>query len=293
VNTRTFVLAALVCLPAGRLFGQHGTTHMSLAIADTEAARFIAAARAGTARYHDRSIAIADGYREVGPALPAMGEHWLNIALILADTVDAARPPVLIYVSSPAGPVLAGAAYTRLLTQADSYPDFPRGRNAWHDHSGFVDDEALPTHHTSEHGAQGVPNGTRLGILHLWMWERNPAGDWSADNWALPFVRAGAHAPGGADMAARALVLASDSGRYFTDVFSTVGQLDPSEASNLRSVLAAAAMSARSAIGVDGALPAPVVMRLGAIWESLWPRIESVLPPAARARVAELHRLWW
>lgn len=282
---RVFAVVALVFLPAGSMSGQHAP-HMALTTSDTGAIRFISAARAGTARYRDRSIAIADGYRQVGPDLPAMGEHWLNIALILADSVNPARPPVLIYVPSPSGPVLAGAAYTRLLAPTDSYPDFPRGLHAWHDHSGFVDDEALPTHHT---GAHAMPNGTRLGILHLWMWERNTAGDWSADNWALPFIRAGLEAPADADAAARALALAADSGRYFLDVFSTIGQLNAREAGQLRIVLTAASMEARQASAANQ----PDVERLSAIWTSVWSRIENSLTPAARVRVADVQRLWW
>jgi hypothetical protein len=286
MTLRGFAVIALVFLPAGSMWGQHALHAAAATVSDTDAARFVAAARAGTVRYRDRSIAIADGYRQVGPDLPAMGEHWLNIALILADSVDPARPPVLIYVPSPNGPVLAGAAYTRLLTPTDSYPAFPRGLHAWHDHSGFIDDEALPTHHT---GGHAMPNGTRLGILHLWMWQRNAAGDWIADNWALPFVRAGSDVPAGADAAARALVLATDSGQYFIDVLSTVGQLDARDAGQLRSVLRAAAMEARQASRPNRL----DVERLSAIWESLWPRIEKCLTPAARVRVADVQRLWW
>lgn len=287
MKARTFAcVAMLLSMSARQLPGQHAMAHMTAASADSEAARFIAAARAGTARYRDRSLAIADGYRQVGPDLPAMGEHWLNIALILADSVDPTRPAVLIYVSSPTGPVLAGVAYTRLLSPADSFPDFPRGLRAWHDHSGFIDDEALPTHHAGQHGA---PNGTRLGILHLWTGERNAAGDWMPDNWALPFVRIGSQAPAASAAAARALVLASDSGRYFLDVLSAVGRLDAREATQLRSVLAAASREARQASGSPG----PDVVRLSKIWESLWPDVENCLTPAARARVGEVRRLWW
>jgi hypothetical protein len=294
MRLRGLVVGALACLSSGEALGQHVMMHLAGTADDTAAARFIDAARAGTARYRDRSMAIADGYRQVGPDLPAMGEHWLNIALILGDSVDPARPPVLIYVPSPTGPLLAGAAYTRLLTPTDRYPDFPQGLHAWHDHSGFIDDEALPTHHGARHATAAGSNGTRLGILHLWMWEHNAAGDWTADNWALPFIRAGMRAQSGADAAARALVLKSDSGRYFLDVLSAVGQLDTREVGQLRDVLAAAASEARSmSIGGTDTLLAPGTARLSAIWESLWPRIESCLSPAGRVRVAEVRRLWW
>src|SRR5690349_18122041 len=221
------VALILTALPLTNAHAQAHAHHpMSLSDTGTAAARFVADARASTLRYRDRSVAIADGYRQVGPELPAMGEHWLNIGLVLADSLDVAHPPVLIYVSSPDGPVLAGVAYTRLLGPDDVYPDFPRGLHAWHDHSGFIEDEALPTAHVRHAAVASPPERTRLGILHLWSGVENPAGMWTADNWALPFARAGLRPARQSDAAARALALAADSGRYVVDVLARVGQLD-------------------------------------------------------------------
>lgn len=294
---RRIAVALITCvLPLAAASGQNAPNNQQ---DDSTAARFIAAAKIGTSRYRDRSIAVSDGYHRVGPELPSMGEHWLNIGLILADTVDPARPPVLIYVPSPVGPVLAGAAYTRLLAPGDHYPDAPVGRAAWHSHSGFLDEEALPLHHMAGHGgdAHGMtatPNGTRLGILHLWMGVTNPAGAWVADNWALPFVRAGVEPPTLPDAAARALALAADSGRYYLDVLTMVGRLDSAEVGRLRGVLSTAATSVRGVPLVSGTEPTPdQLSRLQSIWSELWPRIQSTLGDERAKRLDELRTAWW
>jgi len=266
---------------------------------DSAATRFVAAARAGMNRYRDRSVAIADGYHRVGPEMPSMGEHWLNIGLILADTLDPAHPPVLIYVASPGGAMLAGAAYTRLLGMNDDYPDAPSGRNAWHSHSGFLDEEALPLHHAAHHGgeshdADAMPTGTRLGILHVWIGVANPAGLWVADNWALPFVRAGVRPPASSDAAARALALTADSGRYYLDVLTRVGRLDSAEVGRLRGVLATAVSATSTIPLVSGAEPtSEQLAKLQSIWMALWPQIQSVLSDEAVLRLTELRSTWW
>jgi hypothetical protein len=285
--------AAFLTLPVAPAPAQH---HMHIvATADSAALRFAAAARAGTARYRERSVAIADGYRQVGPDLPSMGEHWLNIGLVLADSIDAARPPILIYVASPDGPVLAGAAYTRMLSAGDPYPEFPRGLHAWHEHSGFIEDEALPLSHVRHGSAPGDSGHTRLGILHLWMWQDNPAGEWVADNWALPFIRAGVRAPQAADPAAgRALALAPDSGAYYGGVMTTIGRFDAREAARLSAVLAAAAADVRAIpLTADSEPSAADLERLRGIWMGVWTALGRELAPRSIEKLEEIRRLWW
>jgi hypothetical protein len=291
MKAHPLLLAALIC---GRVSAARAQQHEHATFArlDSAAADFVARARTATIRYHDRSAAIADGYHQVGPDLPAMGEHWLNIAFILSDTLDPTHPPVLIYVSSPNGPVLAGLAYTRLLGARDQYPDFPRGRHAWHDHSGFIEDEALPTSHV-RHSPNADTARTRLGILHLWTGVKNPAGEWTADNWALPFARAGLRTPRESDGAARALALAADSGRYYLDVFTSVGRLEQGDVERVRAVLVAMGDSVRHIAGAGGELSAEQIEALESAWRGLWPQIGNALSPAEAGRMNELKKLWW
>ena len=77
----------------------------------------LAPARRAIARAH---AAIADGFRPVGVEFPAMGEHWVNLARVMADTLDPAMPPVLIYVMVNGKPQLGGVAFTDLLGRGES-----------------------------------------------------------------------------------------------------------------------------------------------------------------------------
>jgi hypothetical protein len=66
-----------------------------------------AGARAATARYHDISLAIADGYGEFRdaagiacidqPGVGAMGVHYVNGALVGDTVLDPTRPEALVY----------------------------------------------------------------------------------------------------------------------------------------------------------------------------------------------------
>jgi len=293
MNTRAVLTIVLAlsepCVAAAQLHSGHEDAS---AVVDSNAIRFVAEARAGTSRYHDQAAAIADGYRRVGPELPSMGEHWLNIRLILADSVDAAHPSILIYVTSPAGPSLVGVAYTRMLRTAEPFPDFPRGLDAWHDHSGLLEDEALPTAHVRQLG-RDTARASRLGFLHLWIWCDNPAGAWTADNWSLPFARAGLRAAVSDDQAARSLALAADSGRYYLETLTAVSRADRVETTRLREVLAAGAAKMRGLSLSKGELTEADVARLRSAWQSLWADIATSLPPDKVRRLEELRRLWW
>ena len=107
---------------------------------------FIAAARAGAARYRSRDAAIADGFRPVGVEFPAMGEHWVNLARVMADTLDPAMPPVLIYVMVNGKPQLGGVAFTDLLSRGESVGRVP-GARFWHEHNGSITEESFPLQH--------------------------------------------------------------------------------------------------------------------------------------------------
>ena len=107
---------------------------------------FVAAARAGAARYRSRDAAIADGFRPVGVEFPAMGEHWVNLARVMADTLDPAMPPVLIYVMVNGKPQLGGVGFTDLLSRGESVGRVP-GARFWHEHNGSITEESFPLQH--------------------------------------------------------------------------------------------------------------------------------------------------
>lgn len=278
------VTLAIIAAPTGSAPAQSHTAVP--AIADSSTLRFLVAARAATKRYRDQALAVADGYRRVGPDLPSMGEHWVNIGRVVANELAPDRPAVLMYVPVGEGAVLAGVAYTAVLGPAAPYPSFPPGTAAlWHEHNGSVDEEALPllhVRHSAPSAGDGVP--VRLAILHVWLWEQNPAGLWTADNWALPFMRAGLRRPATPDAAARALALATGSAEYYLGVMTAVARLGPHERETASTLLHVAADSARA---VGGDLPG-----LRRVWNDLWLRLDEQLPRASMARLAPLRDAW-
>ena len=263
--------------------------HHPAADAIAEAA-FLAAARVGTRRYQDLAVARADGYRRVGGELPSLGEHWLHNGRALADTLDPAAPPILVYARVEGRPTLAGVAYTRLLGPAATYPAFPRSNaTAWHEHNGGVGEEVLPPAH---HAHVGDGSGARLRIvvMHAWIWIANPAGVWASDNWGLPYARLGLApdaGPGG--LHARGVSLATGSS-YYLDALVAGGTLTADEESRVRRILSDhAARSAALGIGYverarssGSAVEEPQFVRL---WESMWSEIGRAASPETEARI--------
>ena len=238
---------------------------------------FIETARRATAKYQDRSIAIADGYRQIGSDFPAMGEHWINIGLLFDGKFEPARPEVLTYVAVSDKPQLLGVAYILPLLKGESAPDTPVGKEKWHDHFRTLEDEtALPRHHST--GQAG--DAPRMAMLHAWIWLANPAGPFAADNWAIPYFRLGieprADAPGAA---AKALALASGGAEYFAAAIRAATPLTATEKKNVDAALA------RSRTAVEALLLRQELENLPAIWTELWRQIDSSLSPAARLAV--------
>lgn len=111
---------------------------------------FLERARAATEKYRDQAAAVLDGYRRIGSDFPAMGEHWIRINLLFDGKIDAERPELLTYIPDSGKPRLLGVVYAVPLLPGESSPDFPAGRNAWHDHFRTLEDETvLPHHHFS------------------------------------------------------------------------------------------------------------------------------------------------
>ena len=112
-------------------------------------ARMVSAAREGTMRYRSIDSAIADGFKRVGVEFPAMGEHWVNLARVLENKFDPARPSVLTYITDGGRRRLAGVAYTALLAEGELPPNSAAPQAYWHEHNGSVAEESLPLHHVA------------------------------------------------------------------------------------------------------------------------------------------------
>jgi hypothetical protein len=182
----------------------------------SSALALVARARSATEIYADRAVAIAAGYRRVGRDFPSMGEHWLSPRLIVEGAFDVSRPQLLTYVKIDGRPVLTGVVYAVPLKQGESPPGAFGPDALWHEHNGSIDEEGLlPEHHSTPSAAVG----TRVAFLHVWT--RIPAseGIFSAENWAIPFLRLHLDVPGSfPNGAARALSLLTGGREFFEEL---------------------------------------------------------------------------
>jgi hypothetical protein len=157
----------------------------------------------------------------------------------------------------------------------------------------LVEEEALPMAHTGHSSRVSSPQ-TRLGIMHLWTGVENPAGPWTADNWALPFIRAGVRPVQSVD-AARALALLADSGQYYLEVLTTVGHLDTTTA---RYHVSPMLHSAARGVNVvtqraHGKLSDADVSELEHLWRTLGDELWERSSPEERARLRPVVAAWW
>ncbi|MEO8126538.1 MAG: hypothetical protein ABI822_05555 [Bryobacteraceae bacterium] len=244
----------------------------------TQEAAFVESARAATAIYQDRAVAIADGYRQIGRDFPAMGEHWINISLLFDGKIDAAHPEILSYIAIAGKPQLLGVAYLLPLLPDESPPDLPVRKELWHDHFRTIAEETeLPQHQANGH----VAHAPRMAMLHAWIWLDNPAGMFAADNWAIPFLRLGMRPdPAVPESAAKAAALVSGGADYFT-----------------ASVRAAVPMTAKESAKVDVAFArargeAETRYRspqdLTAVWTALWKEVDQALNAKSRSVLQHL-----
>lgn len=291
-------VAAQATVPA---HDEHADRHRPARNASTlDEAAFIRAARAGTERYRDIATARADGYRRIGGELPSLGEHWVHNGRALADTLDPARPPILVYATAGGRPLLAGVAYIRFLAPGEAYPAFPSSvAHAWHDHNGGVDDEVLPLGHlapTAVAPKPSTPTRLRIAVMHAWIGVDNPAGVWTSENWGLPYVRAGlrsAAGPGGADARGLSLV---DGADYYQRAMASVGALDEREREHAQRVVHARAGRVRSLIagGARDTTSPPAILAprevhaLAAEWDGMWADVLGGLRPESAVRLRPL-----
>ena len=163
VKSRT-VLGILVCVGGlcasypgvnaqGRPDGLTPATHQQLA-----------AARSGTAKYHDVSQAEADGYISIDLYEPGEGFHWLNPSLLDGE-FDPSKPEVLLYAPVP------GESRLQLVAVEYLVPvNLPRPE-------GFAGSADRWREDVEEFG---------LWELTAWIWEHNPDGIFTHLNPRVP-----------------------------------------------------------------------------------------------------------
>jgi len=254
---------------------------------------FLRGVEAASARYVDVDSAVASGYRRLGPDFPGMGEHWIHPGRVIGGALDPERPPVLAYTTVDGRRRLVGFAFTRILGPDEAPPAGPFPVEAWHDHTGGVDEESLLL--SGPASAHAAGESFRLSMVHLWIPFENPEGRLAQNNWALPFLRVGIDTP--SDMsneASRALALATESGAGFYEELLRhgVGLRDPDLHAASEAFAAAGLESERwlASVGPGASPTKEQVELLRGIWVALWRRLERTVSPDAFEAMAVLGR---
>jgi hypothetical protein len=257
---------------------------------------FVATAKRAAAKYRSQDAAVADGFRPVGVEFPAMGEHWVSLQRVMANTVDPAQPSVLIYVTVKGQPMLGGVAYTRLLRPGEPLPRSP-GSGHWHEHNGSVADESFPLRHgMGQESSATSGDSIRLAILHLWTEIPNDAGPFSTDNWRLPLRRLGMPVRLQTADALQTIALAQDETGYFALMLRVALHPTDREESISQRILSGARaaaieqVAALRAVSASGRASESMNDRaLADVWEDLWRALDERLP-SRRAQLSVLRR---
>lgn len=172
MKTRVVALFAVLLAACGGEFGQElevldSNLEFEAAISGLSASarHDLARARAATAKYHDTSVAIAEGYAPLGVC--ADGGPLLNFGL-LDPFVDPERPEIIITVARPDGSQRMIAVNYVAIALVDGQPYFgatpPQGLTA-----PVLFDQPMQLHRPS-------PDMPWVWDLHAFIWVHNPAG---------------------------------------------------------------------------------------------------------------------
>lgn len=117
------------------------------------------AVRRETARFHSTTQATKAGYQETHHCVPQMGFHWVNPSLV-DPNFDPMQPEVVLYAPGPNGQLeLVAVEYIVM--------DNGQGRPSLGDHPFDIGGTPIPASHWS---------------LHVWLYENNPDGIFTAPN---------------------------------------------------------------------------------------------------------------
>lgn len=179
---RQFRFSTITCITVvlclGSATAQAGYSHANASEKLTTAqGALLQAVREATAKYKDVSAAEADGYSLLfgcvtGPDSGAMGLHYVNMSLVAAGNVDAAKPQIVIYEPASNGHLkLIGADF---LILADPWDKAHPGQGAPQLMGQLF-------HYFESPNRFGLPP---FYTLHVWAWKNNPNGafvNWHPD----------------------------------------------------------------------------------------------------------------
>jgi hypothetical protein len=162
------------CLAIAALFGtapaaaQHPAPMASRPLTAAARAQIVEAMRSAS-QLDTPAKARAAGYRPQFGDVPLQGQHWVNRALVMADSFELDRPPVLMFVDEHGVPTLVGVAYAYQIDQHAAPPDAFDNIPMWH-----------------EHPLLSIP-GHRLVMTHVWFIP-SPFGPFAHDNPVVSFL---------------------------------------------------------------------------------------------------------
>lgn len=184
-------LAAIAALVSGcAVEGDEQSTTTSSSYASSVLEKQLSSARAATARYHDITVAYADGFAAEGGCVssPAgiMGTHHVNFGRVVDGTVAIDEPEVLLYLERDDGFRLIGVEYLFPIF-IDGAPYFGCGVE---NNSCPPADPPPPPPLYDGVTMDGPMAGHAEGIpwhydLHVWIWAHNPSGTFAQWNPAL------------------------------------------------------------------------------------------------------------
>lgn len=266
--------AALVLLLVAPAAAQHTHDHGPHPVRlDSAHVAFLETAERALAAFAAPADALAAGFRPLGPDMPHMGQHWVHPGRAVGRGFDAAEPSMLTYLPVDGAPVLTGAAWTIPVGPDEAPPDFP-WPGAWHAHAGRLMDEAFGL---VPHGARDADR-PRLAMLHAWTGVPNPDGPFTADNWALPFVRAGVPVPHPVTPdAGRAVALAAGYAPFFREAIVRSAAPSRDERARIEAVLGDRADAVRALLA-ERPGEAPDVAALEAAWARLGDDLRGAAP---------------
>ncbi len=128
-----------------------GTPLPAAEVFSSQTEQELALARQASSRYHDLSVALADGYVDIHVVMQHMGYHFMNPAL-LDGTFRPDRPQILVYAPEGGRMRLVAVEYAVPLS-APRPEGFTGSADVWDHNTGFG-----------------------LWLLHAWVWKPNPSG---------------------------------------------------------------------------------------------------------------------
>jgi hypothetical protein len=233
-----------------------------------------------TSRFADRRLAVTEGYRRVGADFPGMGEHWVNLPVLMQNRIDPEHPTLLTYATIAGVPTLLGVGFV-VVTHGDDTPvDVPGWPSEWHEHSGLLSEES-----GARVGPARASSPTHVWVMHVWTRLENPNGQLTADNWSLPFRRAGIATPRAIDAdAGRAASLAVGGDAFLRDALTDAELRTPANSAAVDSAIDTARSRAATLVRADAD-----VVALRATWTNLSTSLERVLGPGVREILHPVH----